>query len=366
MRILQFICHLDIGGAETLIKELSCEFVRQGHTVDLLLLDTFRESPHAVAGRALLEANGVRVYSLDRQPGKLPPSLFCDLVGRLRKEKYDVLHSHLPLPDLIATTASVFRPGATKLISTVHNSNLADDSRAWHLSARFRTNVFCSHSAAKANPNLGGRIATIPNGSTAAEPKPATSEESAELRTSLGIGPDETLLLNVGRVEAQKNQVCLVRAVAELRHRHGVSCHALIAGQSSPTSPDLDGLALELGVGDLIHLTGPRTDVPRLLQVANLFVSTSLWEGLPISVLEAMFSGIPCLLSNIREHLEIGEGVTQVSFADPQSPASFAEAIVVQLAARAPRHQILQLRHAELSRYSIESCANAYLQLYNQ
>ncbi len=366
MNIIQFTCHLDVGGAETLVKELACSMAASGHKVTVVLLDEFRTTPQAQLAREHLESHGIDVVSLGRKPGQAPVAAAFELARLLGERECDLIHSHLSLPDVVTTIARVRSRRRTGHVSTIHNSILTDDGRVWHWTASQRVNVFCSKAAASANPRLSQRSEVIVNGTSFGSLVQDEALSRRQIRQEFGIGSTDILLLNVGRIADQKNQQCLVRAVKLLQVSQKRRVHCLLAGRTDGSSPDLASLAASLGIVDTIHLPGPRTDVPALLSAADLFVSTSLWEGLPLSVLEALFSGIPCVLSALPEHYEIGSGVPGVCFADPNNPANFAQAISSALEGMMAREVLVKQREMMLKPYTMNACATAYLNLYSK
>ncbi len=366
MNIIQFICHLDVGGAETLVKDLACSQSASGHNVTVVLLDEFRTTPQAQVARKHLESHGVEVISLGRRPGQAPVAAAVALARLLGERQCDLIHSHLPLPDVVTTIARAGARRRVRHVSTIHNSNLAGDGMLWRLTISQRVNVFCSKAAASANPGLGRHSEVIVNGTSFAARTGEEESSRQQIRQEFGVGAADILLLNVGRIAEQKNQQCLIRAAKLLQESGAGKIHCLVAGRQDVASPDLARLAVDLGIADLVHLPGPRTDVPALLSAADLFVSTSLWEGLPLSVLEALFSGIRCVLSDLPEHREIGQGVPGVAFADPNDPQDFARAISRALHETADRAALRTQRETVLAPYTMDACAAAYLKLYSQ
>ena len=371
MKILQFICHLDVGGAETLVKELSLSMAGkdgQRHQLTVLLLDPPRQAAHAEAARETLQQHGVEVLSLNRKPGTAPLAAVLSLVRLLRKERFDVVHSHLPFPDLVTTLALPFAGRRIRHISTIHNSNLSADTRLWHSTTRFRQSVFCSHAAAAANPGLSRRTSTIVNGSASSLAQSRSSDqvdtERRRIRTELGLAPEDCFILSVGRITEQKNQQLLIRSVAALRPLVSRRLACFMVGSIDAGPPDIPALARLAGVEDAVHLTGPRSDVRALLAAADVFVSTSLWEGLPLAVLEALFSGIPCVLSPLAEHREIAAGVPGVYFPADMEPLSFADSLQDALRVPLTHAELGFARQPSLEPYTIEACTRAYLNLY--
>ena len=367
MKILQFICHLDVGGAETLVRELSLSMLEQKHHVTVLLLDPFRQTAHAEAARQALEQRGIPVLTLDRKPGSAPVAAAFSLVNLLRRHRFDVVHSHLPFPDLVAALALKLAHVPTRHVSTIHNSNLTSDGRLWRWSTRLRQNIFCSYSAAAANSELAANASVIVNGSSfsAASSVSESATRRARSRNSLGVGPDDLLLLSIGRITEQKNQSLLVRTLAVLEPAVAQKIKCFLVGSIDPGS-DIAALARQCGVERLVHLTGPRSDIPDLLAAADVFISTSLWEGLPLAVLEAMFSGVPCVLSPLAEHREIGEAVPGVFFPDTMNPDSFAQCLERAFALSVAHADMRAARQTSLRPYTMEACTHSYLAFYDK
>ncbi len=101
----------------------------------------------------------------------------------------------------------------------------------------------------------------------------------------------------VGRLAYQKRPDLAVRAVNELRRRVEYA-HLLIVGDG-PQHDELQALIADLGLGDAVYLLGRREDVPRLLAHASCFLLTSRYEGCPLSVLEAMATGLPVVATRM-------------------------------------------------------------------
>jgi glycosyltransferase involved in cell wall biosynthesis len=118
------------------------------------------------------------------------------------------------------------------------------------------------------------------------------------LRAALGAEPGRPLVLVPARLDAQKGHRHLLHALA-----HVPEPVVVLAGDG-PERPALERLAAELGVAGRVRFLGTRSDVPSLLAAADLFVLPSLYEGLPVAVLEAMAAGVPVLATAIGSTAE--------------------------------------------------------------
>ncbi len=142
---------------------------------------------------------------------------------------------------------------------------------------------------------------TIHNGISASEFVPCESNRPA-LRTRLGLGPKEFVLVCVARLTAVKGIDILLLAMARVL-RDGVGCKCIIVGDG-PLRTQLSDQAQALGLGGHVFFVGFQEDVRPYLQAADAFVLTSHVEGLPLSIIEAMACGLPCVVTNVGGNAE--------------------------------------------------------------
>jgi glycosyltransferase involved in cell wall biosynthesis len=148
----------------------------------------------------------------------------------------------------------------------------------------------------------------IPNGvDTNAFFRPSHAARSA-VRKELGVRCDTFLLLYVGRFVRSKGLDILLRSLAVLQERSPNSDLLLLLVGSADLQPDaIDGLLLEQARGrhDLIRVVGPTSNPQRYYHASDALAFPSRREGLPNVVLEALATGLPCILSDIAPHREI-------------------------------------------------------------
>jgi glycosyltransferase involved in cell wall biosynthesis len=120
--------------------------------------------------------------------------------------------------------------------------------------------------------------------------------EREKARRELGIPVDALVVGHVGRFDAPKNHRFLLEVARETLSRRP-DVHFLLVGDG-PLRLEVEARAREMGLSGRIHFAGIRTDVPRLMRgVMDVFVFPSLWEGLPLTVIEAQAAGLRCILS---------------------------------------------------------------------
>jgi glycosyltransferase involved in cell wall biosynthesis len=168
-------------------------------------------------------------------------------------------------------------------------------------------------------------------------------------------------LVTVGRLQAPKDTLTLVRALAVLGRR---SCEAVIVGDG-PDRAAVESEVRRLGLDSVVRLAGVRDDVPELLATADLFVLSSRSEGLPLSILEAMAAGLPVVASSVGGVPEVvvdGETGYLVPPGDPRSLAGAIERLLDDSALRRRLGAAGRIRVAE--RFDLASAQRAHLDLY--
>ena len=130
--------------------------------------------------------------------------------------------------------------------------------------------------------------------------------EQSNIRAELGLAEDDFLVLSVGELNENKNQQVIIRAVAQLKDP---KIHYLLCGKGDQQA-QLESLAKELGIGKNVHFLGYRKDVVDICHQCDLFAHASRREGISVASLEAMYCGLPLVMSTVRgaeDYLTDGE-----------------------------------------------------------
>lgn len=155
-------------------------------------------------------------------------------------------------------------------------------------------------------------------------------------RSELNVSDEDIVLISMGDLVARKNYSTAIRAIAKA---NDLRLHYMICGRG-PELEKLQRLAVELGVQQQVHFLGFRTDVRELLTAADVFLFTTLQEGLPRSMMEAMASGLPCVVSKIRGNVDLIEDGEGGYLCPPTDDDAFAQAITRLAADPALREQM--------------------------
>jgi len=251
--------------------------------------------------------------TVERWPELLSPGpLLARTVAALRERAPRIVHLHLAWPH-----ANPWFPLAAKLagvgavVTTEHilfpERHRRDDLRK-RLTRRFVDRAIAVSKAigAALTTDWGyreRRVRVIPNGVDLVRFAGPDAAARARVRARLGVAPGAMLVGATGRLEEQKGFAHLVRAAGRLAPRHP-ALRVAIAGSGSLAGALADE-ARAAGAGGALILPGRIDAVPEFLAALDLFVLPSLWEGMPLSLLEAMAQAVPVIASDTPGAAEI-------------------------------------------------------------
>jgi glycosyltransferase involved in cell wall biosynthesis len=295
----------------------------------LPLMRGLREAGHEVVGVCaegkLLDqprAEGFRVIAAPMARSLNPiAQLKClrALIRIMREEKPDLVHAHMPISGLLARLAARIA-GVPRIAYTCHGFLFNQPGPRWRaglalvlewLAGRItRTYLTVSAEEAADARRLGiHRDAThVPNGRDPARFHP-DAEARAALRAELGAREDDCVVVAVSRLVRHKGFPELLRAMVTTPE----NCVLWVVGERLPSDhgEDLEPFfaRAEAVMGPRLRRLGYRDDVPRLLAAADVFALPSHFEGHPMSIIEAMLTGLPVVATDIsgpREQVEDG------------------------------------------------------------
>lgn len=360
MKITHIIMNLDAGGAQTFVASLAIEQRKLGHDVSIIVIDELVASNFQLLLLNSLRETGVDLYFLNRRLGR-NITIFSTGIGiikTLSSVNPDIVNTHISTAHLIVRVClwiANLRRLMKRHVITVHNA-----PESWHWMT-FRANphtatIYCSYSALDMNPPRDCLKVAIQNGI----PSFKIDDSSKEVLDQLDKDRPHKFVLCVGRLSLQKNydMVCKVAKYFEDKDVDFLICGL----KQESAEKDLRNFS-ELSN---IHYLGIKSqeEVYSLMGNCDCFLNASLYEGLPITVLEAFFSGIPCVLSEIPPHIEIGTDMPYCYIANLDSEQAFINKIEIALSHSESKKEILDLRQPFLNKYSIVTTANNYNEFY--
>lgn len=366
IRVLHVIDSFDLGGAQTALLHL----VRHRDSA------RFDVEVAAMHGRGVywdrFAELGVPVHSLS--PRKWLPVYFLKLAALLLARRFDVVHCHLFGANILAKPLAALL-GARVLINHDQcNDRARIDSRALFLVDKI-TNRLSSHICAVSRSIRdflvdhervpADRVSVVYNGVDIAGFTPgAGARDSA--REKLGLPREAFVVAGVGRLHPQKNFALFLDVATEALARSKITLHFIIAG-TGPEEAMLRERAKSLGIADRVTFAGFVADMRAIYMAADALLLTSLYEGLPLTVLEAMATGVPVIASRLDGIGEIlGDGVDS-RLAASGNRTEFVEALLeISAQPETARRLAAAARKKVEATFSAESMAREVEAIYDR
>ena len=293
------------GGAERALLELAHELPRGRFEVSAV----FSEEGAVDHLATLMAAQSVRVTRLPAVPTLKAHGAFLKVWRFFVQNRFDVVHFNLTDPR--ACTGAMMAAGMalrSDFVVTEHLprsvfDNLPLPRRVRAAAARTAhtiTNTDADRAAILSRPWNRSRVHVVANG-VGDDGAPDTTRR-ARARAELGFAEEDLLVGLVGRLIPQKNPDLFLEGVRRVVP-HFPQARFVVLGDG-PLLPQMRARAEELGIAHTLRWYGFRNDARELLQGLDLLVNTSVVEGMPFSVIEAMFAGLPVLGTRIPGLLE--------------------------------------------------------------
>ena len=299
IRVLQEVATMDAGGVERLLYDYYGNLDNEEIAFDFVIFDREKEG---IFEQPLRE-KGCRFHFVPRLKGLGLP--YIRAMWRIFREgDYQVVHAHRGSRSFFVLLTA-WAAGVPVRICHSHIAFEPDKSFTKHLKTMvfkrlcrlFATDLFaCGDDAARfmwgtADPK---RVQKLTNAIDTNRFHQALAARN-ELRRSLDI-EDKLVLGTVARIDVQKNPMYLLK-IAEAVQRSGKNAVLLVAG-SGPMEQEVREQAHNMGLDGFIRFLGIRKDIPELLAAMDLFLLPSLFEGLPVTLIETQASGLPALVSD--------------------------------------------------------------------
>ncbi len=299
MKILHVISALGSGGAEVFVKDLSLALKQQGHNVLIAYVDSAQDQGSDVGFenrfKSELAQGDIAFFEIGRACRRNPLKGGLRLRAILQQLKPDILHIHLGLGILFKSFA--FYPVPT--IYTHHSIMFRFGKlMTWWFDRFVQTYVaICDKCHTMLEQKTARPIVDIRNGISSrriAKPNPARGTGSFKI-------------ISVGSIREAKDyptSVAIAARVKQLLPAQHRPLEFLIYGDGDGIE-ELRELAREKSVDDILHFKGLVTDIPERLAAADILLMSSIYEGMPISLIEATHAGLPMIATDVGGCAEI-------------------------------------------------------------
>jgi glycosyltransferase involved in cell wall biosynthesis len=361
--VMQVVLSLVPGGTEGLVVDI-CRRIVPEFAVTVCCLDD--EGPWADRIRSI----GIDVVALKRSPG-FRPELGRRIAELADERGVDVLHCHQYSPFVYGWLAARWQR-RLKLVYTEHG-RLSDAPPSWK---RRAVNPILSRfdgSAIAVSHDLRDymieswfsreRVGVIHNGiDPGALPSMA---DRTRARQALGLDKGQLVVATVARLDPVKDLLSLLDAFAIVR-RHVPAAVLVIVGEG-PEREALERRAAQPDLAGAVRMTGFRSDVRTILPAADVYVSSSISEGVSITILEAMAAGVPVVATAVGGTPEVLALETGGRLVPARSPQRLARAVMALAEDPARRAAIgAEGRRRVETAFTLDRMVGEYARLYRQ
>jgi glycosyltransferase involved in cell wall biosynthesis len=300
--------------------------------------------PGGILDNQATEIRNVKLYyvsSLIRQVNPIKDFVaLINLTKILRTEKPDIVHTHSSKAGILGRWAAYFA-GTHTIIHTYHGFGF-NDFQNWlvksvYVLAERLSSLISDRLIVVSNENIsyglknkiGRREQYMVIRSGIKTGKYQQKYDNAGLRKELGIRPDEKVVTTIGPFKPQKNTIDFI--VMAKRVSDMIPNTKFIVIGDGTLRPQIESKITEFSIQDKAVLLGWRTDIPQLLSMTDIFVLTSLWEGLPRSIVESMISGKPVVAYAVDGSKEIVHDNVTGYLVKPKDVDTLCDKVVVLL-----------------------------------
>ncbi len=363
IKVLHLIDSLSVGGAERLLVNLA-------NRIDSSRFEFYVCALRVLRGNALqtqFERLSAPPHIINAQRLYDPKALFA-VAQYVRKHNIDIIHTQLTYADI--TGRVVGKLLGRPVISTLQNEpqeydrDRIDRRLLARFTARYLSTALVAVSQRVHDQFVQqwhipqARLSTIYNAVpmenyTSVVPERATNDAGRPVIT------------NIGRLTTQKAQHLFI-AAAKIVLQHHPNARFLIVGQGH-LQQQLAQQATELGIAEQVTLTGVRHDIADILAQSDIFVLSSLWEGLPLTAVEAMAAACPVVLTDVGGNRELVESGVQGLIVPPGDVEALAAALTTLL--DDPQRRVAMgkaARERVRHDFSITTIAKQYEALYQR
>ena len=270
--------------------------------------------------RSALDGTVKAIHTLRLERSPVSPknlSGYRDMKQLLKENRYDIIWTNEPVMGVVTRlAANKYRKSGTKVMYMCHGFHFYKGASLPNWLVFYPVEKFMSRfcdTIVTINHEDEARAKTFhaPNveyihGIGVNTDRLHNRNEQSDIRAELGLKKEDFLVLSVGELNENKNQQVIIRALAQL---NDPEIHYLLCGKGDKREY-LESLAKELGIADRVHFLGYRKDVVDICHQCDVFAHASQREGISVASLEAMYCGLPLVMSTVRgaeDYLADGE-----------------------------------------------------------
>lgn len=359
MNILHILTGPGSGGAEVYVKDLTKTLADRGHNVHVAFVgnaeELNRDLNYEKDFLESLHKSGVQVHFIGNNSRFLPWKGIFKVNKYVRDYDIDVCHTHLAYGIIFSILSKA------PVVYTHHQHRARWPKpmyKLFNLIVDSYIGISDNCASALRDYTGGKKVNTIFN---------AVSLDKFN-GYSFQRKYDKSKIVNismVGRLSDQKDYENMIKALSLLPRNTLNRINVLIAGEGDQEyKKNLNHLITKNNLDNSVKLCGNLTNIPEFLSNTDLFLMTSKYEGLPISLIEASISGLPCIVTNVGGCSEVISKSDNGVLVEPQNPEAIAEAITSLIESPSLLEIYSKNAVANAYKYGIGSAVDSHLNLY--
>lgn len=289
---------------------------------------------------------------------------YKQLKSIIDSNEFDIIHCHTPMGGVLTRLSSQkARKNGTKVFYTAHGFHFFKGApfKNWliyypveYILAKYTDVLITINKEDNRRAKKyfkAGSVEYIPGVGIDTKRFNKASVDKFVKRKEIGVPNEAFVLLSVGELNKNKNHETVIKALAKLKNN---DIHYVVCGQG-PFENYLSKMIEDLGLKKQVHLLGFRRDIAQICKVADVFAFPSYREGLSLSLMEAMVSGLPVVCSKIRGNLDLIEDGKGGFLAEPWDDKGFADAINTLYSSEDLRNKFREYNLDKIKNFSIEN-----------
>ena len=339
-KILEIITLFSVGGATETVVSIASGLINKSLYVDIVTGPNIN-----VEGDMYEEANKLHLNVMTLPTLKRDIHIFYDLITLIKlykiikKGKYDLVHTHSAKAGMLGRWAA-WLAGVKNIVNTVHGWGFSSSQN--HLLKRILILLerITAHITSKficvtimdiekgINNGIGNKDQyTVIRSGIDLNKYSNPGMMKQEIRQKLNLEANEIIIGTVTRFSVQKAPLDTILAFSEISKKGYSNIKLLMVGDG-PLLNEAKILAKDLSLEDKIIFLGLRRDIPLLLKAMDIFILSSLWEGLPRVIPQAMAAGVPVIATNIDGNSEIVKDKISGILVEPNNPTQIAKSLI--------------------------------------
>lgn len=305
---------------------------------------------------------------------------YKQLKNIINENKYEIIHCHTPVGGVLTRLAArkARKKYNTKVIYTAHGFHFYKGAPLLNWIIYYPIEKVCArwtdclititnedyefakkHLKAKNIEHVNG-IGMDPERLR----KELTQEEKDKFRCKLGIRKDDIVFSYIAELNANKNQMLLIKTIQELKkEQHNI--RLLLIGNGS-LKEQYQQYIKENNLENEIQLLGKRQDINELLSITNIYLTSSIREGLPVNVMEAMYKGLPIIATDNRGHRELIHNGKNGYICEKNDTENFENNIQKFLKDMSIINNMKEINKILVKKYELEEVKNKMEEIYKK